>query len=387
MSKFDPGTTPKGKRTFAAQDKLPKLPIPPLEATCRRYLEALKALQNEHEHELTTAAVEEFLEKDGPNIQEVLVKWAESRDSLGLNPFFVLEPRRTAPKSSGAHCIFLGFIHDLRAEILEPDNIRGIPLDMDQYTRLFGTARIPTERGCKMHANPESRHIVVLRRGQFYWFDVLDDENRPVLTEREVIRNLQAIVIDADKTHRSEVSRSAIGVLSTENRKEWSRLRATLSTDHNNAPCLEIVDNALFIVCLDDAAPGDLAELCANFLCGTYELDGGVQIGTCTNRWYDKLQIIVCADGAAGINFEHTGVDGHTVLRPDSLPRLAIPHARAYKVRGGKNGAGSPPLGAPPIDTTPKKLEWKLSAELRVGIRFAETRLSDLICQNDCQAL
>jgi hypothetical protein len=37
------------------------------------------------------------------------------------------------------------------------------------------------------------------------WFDVLDDENRPVLTEREVIRNLQAIVIDADKTHRSEV--------------------------------------------------------------------------------------------------------------------------------------------------------------------------------------
>ena len=28
-----------------------------------------------------------------------------------------------------------------------------------------------------------------------------------------------------------------------------------------------------------------------------------------------KLQIIVCADGSAGINFEHTGVDGHTVLR------------------------------------------------------------------------
>lgn len=28
-----------------------------------------------------------------------------------------------------------------------------------------------------------------------------------------------------------------------------------------------------------------------------------------------QLQIIVCADGSAGINFEHTGVDGHTVLR------------------------------------------------------------------------
>lgn len=39
-------------------------------------------------------------------------------------------------------------------------------------------------------------------------------------------------------------------------------------------------------------------------LCGSYKLEGGVQVGTCTNRWYDKLQIIVCADGEAGINFE-----------------------------------------------------------------------------------
>ena len=38
---------------------------------------------------------------------------------------------------------------------------------MDQYTRLFGTARIPTDRGCRMEVHPESRHIVVIRRGQF----------------------------------------------------------------------------------------------------------------------------------------------------------------------------------------------------------------------------
>lgn len=32
-------------------------------------------------------------------------------------------------------------------------------------------------------------------------------------------------------------------------------------------------------------------------------------------RTLPQLQIIVCANGRAGINFEHTGVDGHTVLR------------------------------------------------------------------------
>lgn len=45
----------------------------------------------------------------------------------------------------------LGFIHDLRFGLLDPDNVRGTPLDMDQYTRLFGTARIPTQACISQH--------------------------------------------------------------------------------------------------------------------------------------------------------------------------------------------------------------------------------------------
>lgn len=66
----------------------------------------------------------------------------------------------------------LGFVHDLRTGQLAPDNVRGTPLDMYQYTRLFGTSRIPTSNGCKINTTPDSTHIVVSRRGQFYWFDV-----------------------------------------------------------------------------------------------------------------------------------------------------------------------------------------------------------------------
>jgi len=79
---------------------------------------------------------------------------------------------------------------------------------------------------------------------------------------------------------------------------------------------LEVIDTALFIVCMDDSEPQDPAQLSKNMLCGTLELSpDGAQTGTCSNRWYDKLQIIVCANGAAGIKFEHTAADGHTVLR------------------------------------------------------------------------
>ncbi len=133
----------------------------------------------------------------------------------------------------------------------------------------------------------------------------------------------------------SQVVQNAVGLLTTENRKIWNNLRQTLiKSNRSNAENLSIVDSALFVVCLDDQAPKDLAELCGNFLCGGYEMKAGVQVGTCTNRWYDKLQIIVCADGEAGINFEHTGVDGHTVLRyaADMYTELVLLFA---KVRRG----------------------------------------------------
>lgn len=214
------------------------------------------------------------------------------------------------PRAASLIVSSLGFIHDLRTEMLHPDTLRGTSLDMDQYKRLFGTARIPTDHGCKMETASDSKHVVVLRRGQFCtaccscplaisadylartsdWFDVIDEHHLPLLTEREILRNLQAIVADADKLPTSEVARNAVGVLTTENRKVWSGLRITLSRDRRNAACLRVVDQALFVVCLDDVAPDSLAELCGDFLCGTYRLVGGVQVGTCTNRWYDKVR-------------------------------------------------------------------------------------------------
>ncbi|KIM28229.1 hypothetical protein M408DRAFT_329582 [Serendipita vermifera MAFF 305830] len=419
-----------------AQASLPKLPVPDLEDTCRRYLAALKELQDPDEHAATQRAVDEFLKGDGPRIQAKLRDWAAAKDSyieefwyesylshsdpvvLALNPFFVLEDDPTPsrgtqlPRAASLIISSLGFVHDLREGLLKPDSVRGKPLDMDQYTRLFGTARVPTARGCRMDVAEGSRHIVVIRRGQFYYFDVLDSENRPVLTEREILRNLEAICADAETVPLNEVASSSMGVLTTENRKVWNRMRNLLCNNDSNKECLQVVDDALFVVCLDDVSPENVGELCSNFLCGTYQLSNGVQVGTCTNRWYDKLQIIVCANGTAGINFEHTGVDGHTVLRfaadvfteglmlmarsinpaaPTLFHAKLSPHAKSYKPSKHAPTNGSKSHGElqrkEDIDTNPKKLEWQLIPELRAGIRFAERRISDLICQNDCQEL
>ena len=70
-------------RTFEASKKLPKLPLPPLEDTCRRYLRALEGLQEPDEHARTKQAVESFLKGDGPRIQERLKNWAANKARWG----------------------------------------------------------------------------------------------------------------------------------------------------------------------------------------------------------------------------------------------------------------------------------------------------------------
>ncbi|KAK1977106.1 choline/Carnitine O-acyltransferase [Colletotrichum cereale] len=411
-----------GGVTFAHQDKLKHLPIPELEVTAQKYLTALKPLQSAREHTETKQAIQEFLRNDGPLLQEKLKTYAQDKTSyieqfwydsylnfdnpvvLNLNPFFLLEddptPARNNQVTRAASLVVsaLEFVRAVRKEELPPDNIKGQPLCMYQYSRLFGTARVPTENGCQIEQDPESKHIIVMCHGQFYWFDVLDDNNDLIMSEKDVSINLQTIIDDAAQTPIQDAAKGALGVLSTENRKIWSGLRDVLTREEgsNNADCLGIVDSALFVLCLDYTEPVDADALCGNMLCGTSLVEKGVQIGTCTNRWYDKLQIIVCKNGSAGINFEHTGVDGHTVLRfasdvyTDTILRFARTingQAPTLWATTSPDPAKRDPDSFGEVDPTPHKLEWDMTPELNIAVRFAETRLADLIEQNEFKTL
>ncbi|KAJ2898762.1 carnitine acetyl transferase [Zalerion maritima] len=408
--------------TFAYQDQLPKLPIPDLESTCQKYLSTLKPLQSIRENAETRMAISEFLKQDGPELQEKLRKYAAGKSSyieqfwydsylnfdnpvvLNLNPFFLLEddptPARNNQVTRAASLVVsaLEFVRAVRKEELPPDKVRGTPLCMYQYSRLFGTSRVPTENGCQIEQDPESKHVIVLCHGQFYWFDVLDDSSDLIMTEKDISVNLQTIIDDATQTPIQDAAKGALGVLSTENRRVWSGLRDVLTREEasNNADCLSIVDTALFVLCLDYTEPNTTAALCQNMLCGTSEVEKGVQIGTCTNRWYDKLQIIVCKNGSAGINFEHTGIDGHTVLRfaSDVYTDTILRFARTINGQSPSLWASQSPDPSKrdpesfgDVNTTPHKLEWDMLPELQIAVRFAETRLADLIEQNEFECL
>ena len=67
--------------TFAHQADLPKLPIPDLDATCKKYLTSLDPLQTAREHHDSERAVDEFLRTDGPGLQEKLRTYATGQSS------------------------------------------------------------------------------------------------------------------------------------------------------------------------------------------------------------------------------------------------------------------------------------------------------------------
>ena len=127
-------------------------------------------------------------------------------------------------------------------------------------------------------------------------------------------------------------------------------------------------------------------------------------MGTCTNRWYDKLQIIVCADGSAGVNFEHSAIDGHTALRVVSDIFADTIVSFAQSITKTIYGVGRIPSvldatikrvadvpldknGVPPLNTNPKKLIFEFSPSTLNQIYFAESTLGDEIVSSDTYAL
>uniref|UniRef100_M4BX81 Choline/carnitine acyltransferase domain-containing protein n=1 Tax=Hyaloperonospora arabidopsidis (strain Emoy2) TaxID=559515 RepID=M4BX81_HYAAE len=406
--------------TFRHQTDLPKLPIPTLKVTCGHFLASVAALQTPEEQQLTARSIETFLASDGPRLQQQLLDYEKDKVSfiedfwyeaylnhrssvvLNVNPFFVLEddptPSRNNQLSRAASLILgaLKFVYALRKGTLEPDMWRGnMALCMHQYKRLFGCARVPSDGVDDVMVDELSKHIVVVCGNQFYWFDVVWKDGVTAITERELLANLRAIHDDALKVDDVTAASNAVGVLTTERRSTWACLRAKLQ--NKNKDILAVIDRALFLVCLDTTAPLDAAASAATVLHGTYNITkDGVQTGTCMNRWYDKLQLIVCENGVAGCNFEHAFVDGHTVLRfvsdvfTDTIIRFA------QTIRAGNYAFLEASYRAPqlsPVDAPdrprvqPHKLEWVLDRELQEGIKFAEAQLTDLMLQNEVKVL
>ncbi|WP_251061240.1 choline/carnitine O-acyltransferase [Streptomyces sp. ISL-100] len=365
--------------TFSQEDRLPRVPLPTLEASCERFLAWCAPLLTADERAATEAEVAAFLRPEGPgrvlhraleeyDATDGVHSWLDTfwpyrylgrRDRIALNAnFFFLFKDSGEEQVERAAGLIAGALHykqQLDQELIPPVVQRGAPQSMVQNKYLFSATRIPgaeldTVRSPYSEASPgpsEARHIVVFFRGGMFRLDVLGPDGVPHSLD-DLRTGLRAVMKAGAVPPAPNTS---VGHLTTMARAEWAAARQTLLSCHaRNADALNTIETALFCLSLEYFAPSDTQAVCDELLYG----DRG-------NRWFDKaVSFIVFADGRAGINVEHCELDGTTILSfTDAL--LSTPadeHSRR---------SGACPQGAP----APEPITFDLNDTLRAQVRSA----------------
>jgi len=223
------------------------------------------------------------------------------------------------------------------------------PLDMSQYFRLFNSTRIPSKGKDYLVTDDTKNHIVVIHRGNFYTFPVLNNDGSVVQPE-ELYACIRHILDSNPK--EAELS---LGALTSENRDVWADVRNKL-IELGNEKALNAIDSAMYCIALDDTELVETDVMTENFLYGNPK-----------NRWFDKnYTVIVNKDGNAALNFEHSWGDGVAVLRffneifDDSTKNPQI------------TTNSKPSFNKGDINDVVKKLEFNLDDGVKNSIKQAE---------------
>lgn len=372
---------------------IPKLPIPPLEQTCNKYLKVLQTLVTKEELENTKKIVEGFLKNEGPIIQEKLIEHDKTQphssyieefwddmylelrcpNPIWVNPYFLLQRGRDEKKSQlerSAQIVAssVRLYQRIQSNKMNYD-LEGItPLCMSQYGRLFGSYRIPL-KGRDELITKVSRHIVVMSMNQFYKLDVIN-ENGTLMSEEEIISNLNSI-INNSKISESIEKDYPLGIFTTEDRDIWADYRKHLEEISSvNRNSISIVDSALFILVLEETSPTNINES-SNI----------VFHGNGQNRWFDKLQVIVMKNGRAGLNMEHSGFDGHTLL----IYASNIYNDHISKVN--TNQKSVPIISTNITKITYQKLSWDIDEKIKKGIQEAIPKFDEFCAKTNLSVL
>lgn len=303
------------------QDSLPKLPVPTLEETSKRYLKSLQPLLSDAEFAKSKAAVADFVKPGGvgQRLQEKLVAKRQDPDTKNwiyewwndaaylsyrdpvvpyVSYFYSHRDDRNrrdpAKRAAAITTSVLDFKKQVDNGTLEPEYMKKLPLCMDSYKWMFNASRVaadPADYPVK-YSPTDNKHIIVIRKNQF--FRVQHEVAGKQLNTSELEQQFRRVYEVAQRV-------PPVGALTSENRDVWAKARTLLvNASAQNKVALETIESASFVVCLDDASPVTLEERAHQYWHG----DGA-------NRWYDKpLQFIINDNGTSGFMGEHSMMDG-----------------------------------------------------------------------------
>ncbi|ORX77487.1 acyltransferase ChoActase/COT/CPT [Basidiobolus meristosporus CBS 931.73] len=379
-------------KTFQNDNQLPKLPIPDLHETADRYLRSLEpVLKDGEELDRAAQAVGTFIKPNGlgETLQKRLISLASNTKHSWLENIWLdkayLEYREPLLLNVNWWCVFnnpaeglapakkgtfsdlqiarasaiarrvLEFNDLLNKQELPVEQLRNVNLCMNQYKRVFGTARIADTTKDRLVYNypATAQHIIVMAKDQFFKVQVLGEDGQPLSTKQ--INVQLSRVVDAVKDLSEP--QPPVGILTSEHRDVWGKIRNELSQFPENASTLQDIDESLFVLCLDDIGPEGDADHAHHHI---------FHRNDAKNRWFDKpLQFIVANNGVAGVNGEHSPVDA------------AVPGGIFNYISSGNSNREE--LEANVSLPPPEQLRWSVTSNVTDAISAAESNAKKLI--------
>ncbi|XP_044285560.1 carnitine O-palmitoyltransferase 1, muscle isoform isoform X2 [Varanus komodoensis] len=364
---------------YSFQTSLPKLPVPHVDDTIRRYLASVRPLMDDASYARMEALALDFQQQLAPRLQKYLVLkswwatnyvsdwWEEyvylrSRAPIMVNSnYYVMDflyatptPLQAARAGNVVHAILL-YRRRLDREELAPVMALGIvPMCSQQMERMFNTTRIPGKETDTLLHLSESRHLAVYHKGRFYkvW---LYHAGRH-LTPRELEMQFQRILDDPSPPAPGELKLAA---LTAGERCPWAEARAAHFSRGRNKAALDCIDRAAFFLTLDEEAQGFDPEREDSL--STYAKS--LLHGQCYDRWFDKsFSLVVYRNGKLGANAEHSWADAPIIGHLWEFMLATDRFSLGYCSDGHCHGIPNPDL--PP----PQRLTWDISEECSKAI-------------------
>ncbi|KAM4572213.1 carnitine O-palmitoyltransferase 1, liver isoform 1-T3 [Odontesthes bonariensis] len=385
---------------YSFQNSLPRLPVPSVEDTCRRFLDSVRPLMDDEQFERMKDLAKDFEKNLGPRVQWYLKLkswWASNYVSDWWEEYIYLRGRgpimvnsnyyamdflyvfpthiQAARAGNAIHAIML-YRRKLDRAQIKPIYLLAnkVPLCSAQWERMFNTSRIPgVDTDTLQHMN-ESKHIAVYHKGRFFKVWMFYDGR--LLLPREIEQQMERILADQSEPLPGE---EKLAALTAGHRTPWANARDNYFSRGKNKQSLDAIEKAAFFVTLDDTEQ-------------RYDVDNKIKSldsyaksllhGKCYDRWFDKsFNLIVFKNGTMGLNAEHSWADapiiGHLWEQVLSMDPVKL----GYSEDGHCQGEPHPNLPGP------QKLQWDIPAECQETIERSLTVAESLANDVDCHII
>ena len=154
-----------------------------------------------------------------------------------------------------------------------------------------------------LERRPYSSQIVVGMDGLLFPIQVILDGE--IISASDLFTQLRHLELEL-RGFVEGGKEAPVGVLTSLGREKWHYVREQLAEHPNSRHSLEVVESALFVLCIDLHFENENRDAVWR-----YFRDSEVE-----NRWFDKsMQLIVTRSGSAALTFESAAVDGHVAAQ------------------------------------------------------------------------